>query len=46
MPANDAPAHLPNRVYILTREDLTPAQAVVQTAHALAELMLKHGEDP
>lgn len=34
------------RLYILTRQDLTPAQAVVQTAHALAEFMLKHGADP
>ena len=34
------------RLYILTRLDLSPAQAVVQTAHALAEFMLKHGADP
>ena len=34
------------RLYILTRLDLFPAQAVVQTAHALAELMLQHGADP
>jgi hypothetical protein len=33
-------------LYILTRQDLSAAQAVVQTAHALAELMLKHGDDP
>lgn len=34
------------RMYIMTRQDMTPAQAVVQTAHALAEFMLKHGGDP
>jgi len=36
----------PERLYVLTRQDLSPAQAIVQTAHALAELMLKHAEDP
>ncbi len=35
----------PIKMYILTRRDLSPSQQVVQTAHAMAEFMYKHGHD-
>lgn len=33
-------------LYVLARRDLACAQRAVQSCHALAELMRKHGEDP
>lgn len=45
MQATNRP-HEPKRLYVLTRLDLSPAQAIVQTAHALAELMLEFAADP
>lgn len=36
----------PEKFYILTRRDLSGEQAIVQTAHAMAEFMFKHGDDP
>lgn len=35
-----------DRIYILARRDLSYAQRAVQSCHALAELMRKHGDDP
>lgn len=35
----------PERMYILCRLDLSPSQAIVQTAHAMAEFMAKHGQE-
>lgn len=34
------------KLYILARKDLSPAQRMVQTCHALANLILRHGSDP
>lgn len=35
----------PTKMYILVRRDLSAGQGVVQTAHAMAEFMHKHGHD-
>lgn len=34
------------RMYVLTRRDLSPGQRTVQSCHAVAEFMAKHGDDP
>jgi len=34
------------KMYVLTRRDLTPAQRVVQSCHAVAQLVLRSGTDP
>ena len=36
----------PERLYVLVRRDLAPAQRAVQACHALAQLMLRHARDP
>lgn len=36
----------PQKLFILTRRDLSSAQRAVQACHALALLMRKQGHDP
>ena len=37
---------MPNeKMYILTRRDLSAGQGVVQTAHAMADFLHLHGDD-
>ena len=36
----------PERLFIIVRRDLSCGQRAVQSCHALAELMRKHGDDP
>ena len=35
----------PSKLYILCRRDLPPAQQTVQSIHAMAEFLRKHGHD-
>lgn len=34
------------KLYVLVRSDLSPAQRAVQACHAVAEFMLRHGHEP
>jgi hypothetical protein len=34
----------PQKLYLVTREDLSPAQQAVQAAHALTEYLMHHKE--
>lgn len=36
----------PKKLFILVRRDLSCGQQAVQACHALAELMLRQGDDP
>lgn len=37
-------ANTPQKLYLVTREDLSPAQQAVQAAHALTEYLIQHRE--
>ena len=42
----DGGRNAPVRLFIIVRRDLSCGQRAVQSCHALAELMRKHGDDP
>ena len=39
-------ANKPTKLYILVRKDLSGSQLIVQTCHALANLIFRYGNDP